>query len=760
MSEETSTSGLLSITKLSGSEGYANWAFRVKNSLKYKKLWKCVLGEKSGDPDADDQALSIISLACNDIVKDDIIECTSAKEAWEILAAKFVRKTPAAKVSLYCALTSLKCSDLAGVRELLNQFQVIVRKLKELKVEMDDDMYSIVLLKALPESFEQFKVAIMTRDELPSLDEIKSKVEEETHRQLQQVPPHQEEQVEQALMTRRPISRGRCYGCGEQGHYQRDCRRNDQRERRPNYRPRQREQSRHRTFQQRDNRKPRDAYYARSMTAVSEINDPHRWIVDSGSTAHICKDRQLFTEMRSHSEGIKSADGSITQCDGIGTVELETADRIMVIRDVLFVPSFDCNLFSVSRADQRGYKVSFSKSSCEISSGSVILARGSRRNDQYCLDVLSGRVDRQRVEEPCEAMSINTESRSHTLMQWHRRLGHLNCDTILRMAKSGAVRGLDITSTRREQCEVCARCKIAEEPYPKAASRRSSHILERIHSDVCEMPQLSFGGAKYFVTFIDDCSRFVKVECLRSKSDVFDAWQRFQRTLERQTGRQVKILRSDNGGEFTSSRFEAQLASCGIVHETSVPHSPAQNGVAERMNRTLTEMVRAMLLDGHLPGAAWAEALHAAVYVRNRAISAGAEKTPFELIYGRAPQMGHLERVGAKVVSMKRTGYNKLSPKGDVMRMCGYSTRQKGYRLLNPLTGQITISRNCRFLDEQLIDIPEEADEQQNETAESPPEKQDDEFLDCEELPEPRQRYERAAKVPVNYREAESDEGW
>jgi hypothetical protein len=122
--------------------------------------------------------------------------------------------------------------------------------------------------------------------------------------------------------------------------------------------------------------------------------------------------------------------------------------------------------------------------------------------------------------------------------------------------------------------------------------------------------------------------------------------------------------------------------------------------------------------------------------------------------------MGHLERVGAKVVSMKRTGYNKLSPKGDVMRMCGYSTRQKGYRLLNPLTGQITISRNCRFLDEQLIDIPEEADEQQNETAESPPEKQDDEFLDCEELPEPRQRYERAAKVPVNYREAESDEGW
>lgn len=84
---------------------------------------------------------------------------------------KYVRKTPAAKVSLYCALTSIRCPDLAGVRETLNQFTVIVRKLKELNVEMDDDMYSIVLLKALPDSFEQFKVAIMTRDELPSLDE-------------------------------------------------------------------------------------------------------------------------------------------------------------------------------------------------------------------------------------------------------------------------------------------------------------------------------------------------------------------------------------------------------------------------------------------------------------------------------------------------------------------------------------------------------------------------------------------------------------
>lgn len=149
---EDSSSGLMAIQKLSGPEAYGNWSFRVKNSLKYKKLWKCVVNKKVEDPEADDQALSIISLACNDIVKDDISECTSAREAWDILVEKYMRRTPAAKVALYCALTSLQSENLAGVPDMINQFGTIVRKLKVLKVTMDDDMYSIVLLKALPDS--------------------------------------------------------------------------------------------------------------------------------------------------------------------------------------------------------------------------------------------------------------------------------------------------------------------------------------------------------------------------------------------------------------------------------------------------------------------------------------------------------------------------------------------------------------------------------------------------------------------------------
>lgn len=215
MSEEPGS--LMSLQRLSG-DNYQNWAFRVKNSLKYKKLWKCIVAEKVVDEESDDQALSIISLACNDIVKDLIIDCKTAREACGILEEKFVRKTPAAKVALYSALPSLSCGNWAGVRELMDQFSIIVRKLRELKVNMDDDMYSMVLLRALPSSFEQFKVAIMTRDNLQGLEEIKAKVEEERLRQNQNHQPYPLPTSEQALAVRRGGgARGECFNCGRPG---------------------------------------------------------------------------------------------------------------------------------------------------------------------------------------------------------------------------------------------------------------------------------------------------------------------------------------------------------------------------------------------------------------------------------------------------------------------------------------------------------------------------------------------------------------
>lgn len=686
---------LLDIQKLNGTN-YDDWAYRVKNALKYKKLWKCVNNEKVEDEENDDQALSIISLACNNIVKDAIVDCQTAREAWLKLESKYIRSTPAAKVALYCRLTNLRCQSVDEAKELLEEFAIVVRKLRELKVTMDDDMYSIILLRALPSSFEQFRVAIMTRDELPSLEDVQSKVEEELLRQTSNyMDKSNNNPTEERAMIVRTNSSRTCFECGQSGHFKRDC---------PQGRGNRHSQSNNHNHNRNANRWnghrnnnnyniERMAMYASTLSVTN--NKPNeQFIIDSGCTSHICNNRKLFTEFRPHHESIKLADGSVIKCEFIGDIEIQGEKYILELKNVLYVPSFNASFISVNRSIAEGCKFVFHSEGVDILKGDQHIANGFLKNELFLLRT----TDTPRTNN---VNNINSAGQKLSLMDWHRKLGHVNTESISKMCKSELVDGLNVSSFKKLDCEVCARCKITEESYPKSTDNRSGELIYRIHSDVCEMPVHSFSGAKYFVTFIDDYSRYVKVFCLKSKSEVIVAWRQYKNLVERQTGLKIKVLRSDNGGEYMGGEFGKELSSAGIRHETSVPRSPQQNGVAERMNRTIEEMVRCMMLDGEMPAAAWAEAVNTAVYVRNRVESSVVGATPFERMYGRKPQMGHIQRFGAKVVALKKGHNNKLTPKGDTWRLCGYAPTQKGYRLLCPRTGRMIVSRDCRFVGEQ-----------------------------------------------------------
>lgn len=373
------------------------------------------------------------------------------------------------------------------------------------------------------------------------MDEIKSKVGEECLRQQQQahVKVEVHKAPEQALATSRNTGRGQCFACGEHGHYIRDCQR--KRNNGPkqlygngdNRRERYGESANRFGGRRQDHqpsngegRKPKDAYYASAMSAsINSEGSTDRWIIDSGSTTHICNRNMLHP----HHEENKQADGSITVCKWIGTVELETDQRIIVIHEVLFVPDYKMNLSSVNRAEYRSYKVSFENGEVRIENCGIVIAKGVRVNDQYCLDLIANR-------RHSEVLNVNASGQSLPIMEWDRRLGHLKTDCILKMNRDNTVKGMEITPSQKESCEVCARCKLTEGPFPRKSTNRAKFALERIHSVVCEMPQRSYGGAKYMVTFIDDHSRFVKVECLNAKSEVFYAWTRFKANVERQTG--------------------------------------------------------------------------------------------------------------------------------------------------------------------------------------------------------------------------------
>ena len=197
-------------------------------------------------------------------------------------------------------------------------------------------------------------------------------------------------------------------------------------------------------------------------------------------------------------------------------------------------------------------------------------------------------------------------------------------------------------------CEGCVEGKMHRHPFNRVGEIRSSEKLQLVHSDVCgPMHTESFGGQKYFVTFIDDFSRCCAVYFMyfmKQKSEVLEKFKEFEAITTNESSRSIIKLRTDNGGEYVS-----QEKSKGIQHELTVPHSPEQNGVAERMNRTLTESARAMIAHANLlMHDYWAEAIATAVYVKNRGPTTAFEidTTPYERLCGKKPDVTHLKVFG------------------------------------------------------------------------------------------------------------------
>src|SRR3954468_21377797 len=141
---------------------------------------------------------------------------------------------------------------------------------------------------------------------------------------------------------------------------------------------------------------------------------------------------------------------------------------------------------------------------------------------------------------------------------------------------------------------------------------------------------LTKGGKRYFMTLIDDSTRYYYVYLLKSKDEALNCFKIYKAEAENQLDLKIKRLRSDRGGEYFSNEFDLFCEEHGIIHERTPPYSPQSNGVAERKNRTLTDLVNAMLDTSGLSKEWWGEALMTACHVLNRVPVKDKTMTPFE----------------------------------------------------------------------------------------------------------------------------------
>ena len=231
------------------------------------------------------------------------------------------------------------------------------------------------------------------------------------------------------------------------------------------------------------------------------------------------------------------------------------------------------------------------------------------------------------------------------------------------------------------KCQICVKAKMTKVPFKYV--ERNIEPLRLIHRDICDLKFIQTrGGKKYFITFIDDNSRYCYIYLLRSKDEAVEVFKHYKLEVENQLGKKIKIIRSDKGGEYDAP-FDELCSQNGIIHQTIAPYSPQSNGVAERKNRTLKEMMNAMLISLGLPQNLWGEAILSANYMLNRIPPKRTNQTPYELWKGHKPSYNYLKmwRCLAKVAvpSPKKT---KIGPKTVDCVFIGYANNSSAYRFL------------------------------------------------------------------------------
>ena len=171
----------------------------------------------------------------------------------------------------------------------------------------------------------------------------------------------------------------------------------------------------------------------------------------------------------------------------------------------------------------------------------------------------------------------------------------------------------------KQKCEVCVQAKQTRKSFKSV--ERNTQLLDLVHSDICDSNRPpTRSGNKYFVTFIDDCSKYCYLYLIGHKDDMFSKFKIYKAEVENQVERKIKKLRSDRGGEYIVGTLSSFCEEHGIIHELTPPYSPQSNGVAERKNRTLMDMVNAMLVSSGLPEHFWEEAILSACFILNRVI--------------------------------------------------------------------------------------------------------------------------------------------
>ncbi|GJV81018.1 putative ribonuclease H-like domain-containing protein [Tanacetum coccineum] len=426
-------------------------------------------------------------------------------------------------------------------------------------------------------------------------------------------------------------------------------------------------------------------------------------IVDSGCSRSMTGNKEKladFVKIKGGTVTFGGGDGKIT---GKGTIRTSNFN----FENVYYVEELqNFNLFSVSQICDTKNKVLFTDKEClvlskefQLPDSSQVVLRVPRRHNLYCFNLTDIHSER---EIKCLLAKASLDEST----KWHRRMAHVNFKNMNKLAKHGLVNGLPSKLfTNEHNCVACNKGKQHKASY-KAITAVStiSEPLQLLHMDLFGPTSIrSIDHKHYSLVVTDDFSRFSWVFFLGTKDETFYILRDFITFVENQLTKKVKAIRCDNGTEFKNSNLIELCGSKGIKRDYSVARTPQQNGVAERKNRTLIEAARTMLADSKLPTMFWTEAVSTACYVLNRVlVTRPHNKTPYELLSGKVPNISHLKPFGCHVTILNTSDHlGKFEGKADEGFLVGYSAHSKAYRVYNLSNKKIEETLNLRYMEDK-----------------------------------------------------------
>ena len=491
------------------------------------------------------------------------------------------------------------------------------------------------------------------------------------------------------------------------------------------------------------------------------------WLGDSASTSHVSNQREAFKTFQPLTGKMVSGVGNLkAEAKGRGIVELKSSyngrNYNLQLKNVLYIPTNRNNLISLGRWDKAGGKYKGGGGALTLMDvDGTPVAQGTQiENHLYKMEVTLVKPDIKPIDEVIPQTFIVSEP-SQNWETWHKRFGHIGYSGLQYMLDKNLVNGFNVnTCTSKPDCIACTEAKQSVEPFDQH-SQRESDPGDLTHMDLWgKYDTASIHGNHYYLLMVDDSSRYITMEFLKKKSEAAQKVKDYLAKLISHD-RKPKAIRIDRGKEFLNEVLTAWCHDKGINIQITAPYSPSQNGVAERMNRTLVEIARAMMRG--VPEFLWEYAINHSSYLRNRAYTKSLKgQTPYEKWFKKKPNISHLREFGAPVWVLLQ-GQNeprKMETKSRRRIFVGYDDGSKSINYYNAQTRKILTSRNVRFLalndetpPEPIVVLPDGPDEGESKGSIPPTSENNGNSLKRKrnEEVEPNQRRTRGKRVDYRY---------